>query len=62
MELLLPALDEMGCELRVQCVGKVTQAERTNKYGGFTVQGLFDDEHLTRLMSDAGGRQSDEMA
>jgi hypothetical protein len=52
IELLLPSPDEMGCELHVQCVGKVTQAQGTNNYGSFAVQGLFDDEHLTRLISD----------
>jgi hypothetical protein len=50
IELLLPALDEMGCELRVVCMGKVTRVQRTTECSGFGVQGSFDDEHLTRLV------------
>lgn len=52
IELLLPAPYEMECELRVECIGKVTRIEERNGYREFYVQGLFDDQHLTTLTSN----------
>jgi hypothetical protein len=44
IEVLLPAPDQSGGELRIECTGKVTEAE--DQEGYFDVQGTFDDEHL----------------
>jgi len=46
IEVLIPAPDNSGAELRVECVGKVTRVEE--QAGCFGVRGIFDDDHLTR--------------
>ena len=46
IEVLIPSPDQSGDELRVQCIGKVTRV--VEAVGCFGVQGMFDDEHLTR--------------
>ncbi len=45
IEVLIPSPDS-GVELRVQCIGKVTRV--VEESGCFGVQGMFDDDHLTR--------------
>lgn len=47
---LLPPPDGRGGELRIECVGKVTRVVSGTGGNGFGVQGLFDDDHLTRLV------------
>ena len=46
IEVLIPSPDRSGVELRVQCIGKVTRV--VEDVGCFGVQGMFDDDHLTR--------------
>jgi hypothetical protein len=46
IEVLIPSPDRSGAELRVQCIGKVTRV--VEDAGCFGVQGMFDDDHLTR--------------
>lgn len=46
IEVLVPAPDQSGEELRVECTGKVTRV--AEHAGCFGVHGTFDDEHLTR--------------
>jgi hypothetical protein len=46
IEVLVPAPDLSGEELRIECVGKVTRV--AEQAGCFGVHGTFDDDHLTR--------------
>jgi hypothetical protein len=49
IELLIPSPDESGEDLRIECIGKVTRVAQQT--GCFGVQGMFDDDHLTRNVS-----------
>lgn len=46
IEVLIPAPDNSGAEIRVECVGNVTRVE--DEAGCFGVRGIFDDDHITR--------------
>ena len=48
IEVLLPSPDQSGDELRIECTGKVTRVTDQMNCHAFGVQGLFDDDHLTR--------------
>jgi hypothetical protein len=45
IEVLIPAPDRSGEELRIECTGKVTRV--AEQAGCFGVHGTFDDDHLT---------------
>ena len=49
IEVLLLSPDQSREELRIECRGKVAQAAEQPGY--FGVDGMFDDEHLTRAMA-----------
>jgi hypothetical protein len=49
IEILIPSPDESGEDLRIECIGKVTRVAQ--QAGCFGVQGMFDDDHLTRRVS-----------
>lgn len=48
IEVLLPAPDESGEELRIECTGTVTRIVESQGMRAFGVYGFFDDDHLTR--------------
>lgn len=48
LEVLLPSPDQSDCELRIECVGKVTEVVSEAGCRYFGVRGVFDDDHLTR--------------
>ena len=48
IEVLLPAPDQSGGEIRIECVGTVTRDSDDCGRGSFGVHGSFDDDHLTR--------------
>lgn len=48
IEVLLPAPDLSGEELRIECTGKVTRVVDAQGMKAFGVYGFFDDDHLTR--------------
>lgn len=48
IEVLLPAPDLSGEELRIECTGKVTRVVDVQGMKAFGVYGFFDDDHLTR--------------
>jgi hypothetical protein len=48
IEVLIPSPDRRGEELRIECIGKVTRVIDHPGFSAFGVQGVFDDDHLTR--------------
>lgn len=48
IEILLPSPDRSAEELRIECTGKVTRVVEQPGFGAFGVNGVFDDDHLTR--------------
>ena len=48
IEILFPAPDQSGEELRIECIGKVTRIVDQPRGSAFGVHGMFDDDHLTR--------------
>ncbi len=48
VEVLLPSPDPSDCELRIECIGKVTEVVIEAGCRYFGVRGNFDDDHLTR--------------
>lgn len=48
IEVLIPAPDRSGEEIRIECVGRVTRVVDQPGCTAFGVHGTFDDEHLTR--------------
>jgi hypothetical protein len=48
IEVLVPSPDRSGEEIRVECFGKVTRVAGHGNFGSFGVQGVFNDNHLTR--------------
>ena len=48
IEALIPSPDQSGEELRIECIGKVTRVVVLPGYSAFGIQGVFDDDHLTR--------------
>jgi PilZ domain-containing protein len=48
IEVLLPSPDQSGEDLRIECTGKVTRVVDQPGTKAFGVQGIFDDDHLTR--------------
>lgn len=47
VEILLPSPVSNLEQLRIQCVGRVTRIVAMGNFGGFGVEGDFDDDHLT---------------
>jgi hypothetical protein len=48
IEILLPSPDQSGEDLRIECTGKVIRVVDQLGTKAFGVQGIFDDDHLTR--------------
>jgi len=48
IEVLLQSPDQSGEELKIECIGKVTRVLDQHGCRAFGVQGIFDDDHLTR--------------
>jgi hypothetical protein len=48
IEVLIPSPDQSGEELRIECAGIVTRVVEQAGCNAFGVQGMFDDDHLTR--------------
>jgi hypothetical protein len=48
IEILLPSPDRSGEEFMIECVGKVTRVVEQLGRHAFGVNGVFDDDHLTR--------------
>jgi hypothetical protein len=48
IEVLIPSPDRSGEELRIECMGRVTRVVTQHGCNAFGVQGMFDDDHLTR--------------
>jgi hypothetical protein len=48
LEVVLPAPDQSGEELRIECTGKVTRVVARGGCKTFGVDGTFEDDHLTR--------------
>lgn len=48
MELLIPSPDSSAEEIRIECTGRVTRVWELPGLAYFGVQGMFDEEHLTR--------------
>lgn len=48
IEVLIPAPDRSGEEIRIECVGRVTRVVDKPGCTAFGVHGMFDDDHLTR--------------
>jgi len=48
IEILIPAPDSSGEEIRIECVGRVTRVVDKHRCTAFGVHGMFDDDHLTR--------------
>jgi len=49
IEVLIPSPNHSHEELRIECVGRVSRAVTLPGFSAFGVQGMFDDDHLTRL-------------
>jgi PilZ domain len=50
IEVLIPSPDLSDDELRIECLGKVMRVTGEAECRGFRVKGMFDDDHLTRLV------------
>ena len=48
IEVLIPAPDGSGEEIRIECIGRVTRVVDQPGCTAFGVHGKFDDDHLTR--------------
>jgi len=48
IEVLIPSPNHSHEELRIECVGRVTRVVVPPGCSAFGVQGMFDDDHLTR--------------
>jgi hypothetical protein len=48
IEVLIPSPDQTANEIRIECVGKVTRVADQRGLACFGVQGMFDDDQLTR--------------
>jgi hypothetical protein len=48
IEVLVPAPDRSGEEIRIECIGRVTRIVDQPGFTAFGVHGMFDDDHLAR--------------
>jgi hypothetical protein len=48
IEVLIPSPDLSGEELRIECIGVVIRVVEQHGCNAFGVEGMFDDDHLTR--------------
>jgi hypothetical protein len=58
IEVLLPSPSKPDEEIRIECIGKVVRVTEISGCVAFGVQGLFDDDQLTRHTLKSAARSS----